>query len=163
MERTTGKTVWMELWREEKLAHSKLQKESFCPCSCAYGACRTRACSANFIFVLKNGQTEDGVPSDKGRELCYLLCVVFTFLLATTQWLVKRNIVFWSIWYEYLMDDDSEHKGNASDDGWVLNSEYVWEKESEIVSEWWQHWSVNCHSLSSFVICFPVPPWLCSS
>ena len=33
------------------------------------------------------------------------------------------------------MDSDSEHKGHDSDDGWVLDSEWTWEKESEILSE----------------------------
>ena len=33
------------------------------------------------------------------------------------------------------MDDDSEHKVDDSDDGWVLDSEQIWKEESEIVSE----------------------------
>ena len=33
------------------------------------------------------------------------------------------------------MDDDSEHKVVDSDDGWVLDSVYTGEEESDIVSE----------------------------
>ena len=32
-------------------------------------------------------------------------------------------------------DDDSQHKVDDSDDGWVLNSEQIGEEESETVSE----------------------------
>ena len=33
------------------------------------------------------------------------------------------------------MDDDSEHKVDDSDDGWVLYSEWIREEESDIVPE----------------------------
>ena len=33
------------------------------------------------------------------------------------------------------MNDDSEHKVDDPDDGWVLDSEYIGEEEREVVSE----------------------------
>ena len=33
------------------------------------------------------------------------------------------------------MDDDSEHKVDDSDDGWVLDSEYTGKEESDTASE----------------------------
>ena len=33
------------------------------------------------------------------------------------------------------MDDNSKHKADALDDGWVLDSKQTGEEESEIVSE----------------------------
>ena len=137
--------------------------EWVCPHGCAYGACRTRACSANFIFVvLENGQTEDRFPSDEGRELCYFLCVVFTFLLATIQWLVKEILIFWSIGYEYLMDDDSIKVMPRMMDGcWILNTfrrrkVKLCQNDGNTAVLTVIVWAVL-----SFV--FPAPPWLCSS
>ena len=34
-----------------------------------------------------------------------------------------------------FMDDDSEHNVDDSDDGWALDSEWIGEEESEVVSD----------------------------
>ena len=48
------------------------------------------------------------------------------------------------------MDGNSKHKADALGDGWVLDSEQTGEEESEIVSEWGKHCSVNCQNVSIF-------------
>ena len=61
--------------------------------------------------------------------------VVLTFKSVKVQWLVKEILVFWSIGYIRFIGDDSEHKVDDSDDGWMLDSEEFGQEESEIVSE----------------------------
>ena len=67
-------------------------------------------------------QFQNKLPSDKGRELTSY-CVVLTFKSAEIWWLFKEKLIFLSIGYKLFMDDDSEHKVNNSDDGWVPDSE----------------------------------------
>ena len=53
------------------------------------------------------------------------------------------------------MDGNSKHKADALGDGWVLDSEHTREEESEIVSEWGKHCSVNCQNVSILTSLFP--------
>ena len=79
-----------------------------------------------------------------------------TFQSAKISWKVKEILVFWSTGCRFFMDDNSKHKADTLDDGWVLDSEQTGEEESEIVSEWGKHCSVNCQNVSIFT--FPPPP-----
>ena len=61
------------------------------------------------------------------------------------------------------MDDDSEHKVDDLDDGWVLNSERIREEESETVSESDGNTAVLTVEMWAFLSGFPAPLQLCSS
>ena len=58
-----------------------------------------------------------------------------TFKSARMRWLVEEKLVFLYVGYRHFMDNDSEHRVDDFDDGWVLDCEYIGEEESEIVSE----------------------------
>ena len=64
---------------------------------------------------------------------------------------VKEILVFWSIGYIFLMDDNSKHKVDDSDDGWMLDSEKNWGGGV---------WSLqsNCQNVSIFIVCFVFLP-----
>ena len=61
------------------------------------------------------------------------------------------------------MDDDSKHKVDDLDNGWVLNSEQIGEEESDIVLENDGNTAVLTVKMWAFLSGFPVPPQLCSS
>ena len=64
------------------------------------------------------------------------------------------------------MDDDSEHKVDDLDGGWVLGSESSGEEESDILSESDVNTAmliVEICAFLSFFLFFPAPPHLCFS
>ena len=69
---------------------------------------------------------QNEIPSCKERELYHFLLHCFTCKLAKIQWLVKEISVAvfkHRIIYILFMEDDSGHKVDDLDDGWVLDSE----------------------------------------
>ena len=56
------------------------------------------------------------------------------------------------------MDGDSEHKAEALDNGWVLDSEKTGEEDSKTVTLWRQQCIVNCQIVSIFVMFLPSTP-----
>ena len=62
----------------------------------------------------------------KGENSITCYYIVLMFKLAKIQ-CSQRNISFLKHWiYFFLMDDDSKHKVDDSDDGWMLDSEKNW-------------------------------------
>ena len=59
----------------------------------------------------------------KGVNSYHLLRYSFNIQISKTMMASQSSISFGSIGYILYMDDDSEHKVDDSDDGWVLDSE----------------------------------------
>ena len=70
-------------------------------------------CPPNSTFVvLKNtAQTERSFKTNyllmKGENSITHCCIVLTYKSVKIWWLVKKKLVFWSIWYRFFVDDDS--------------------------------------------------------
>ena len=85
----------------------------------------------------------------------WLLLRCFDVQIGENMMASQRNASFLSIGYILFMDDDSEHKVDESDDGWVRIN---WERgEWHCVREWWQYCSANYWNVSIFISFLPHP------
>ena len=144
-----------------RLTHSVPRNQALVPCGCPHAAHRMRPSFRELYFrcLGKHSKTETSFKMNffpmKGKNSITSYCTVLTFKSEKNMMASQRNISFWSIGYMLFMDYDSEHKVDDSDDGWVLDSEWIWE-ESEIamltVEMWVSLSGFSCQTSASLLL-----------
>ena len=144
-------------WKWVGFTHSVPRNEAVVLHGCAH-ATRGRRPSFHKLYFFRSGkhnQTETSfktnVPSYEGREL-------YHFQLHCVAVQIGENIMaFWSVRCRLFVNDESKHKVNNVDDGWVLDSALIGEEESDIVSESDGNTAMLTVEMWTFLLSFSCP------